>query len=99
MTNAIIIAIISSSALTALITNIFTLIEARRGTDKGVHEGVRLLLYGEIKKLAKQYITAGEIAADELEDLTNMWQCYHGPLGGNGYLDELMGRVGKLPIK
>lgn len=95
----IIIAIIGSSAFTALITNIFTLIQARKGTDKGVHDGVRLLLYGEIKAKAKAHIAAGEIAADELEDLTNMWSCYHGPLGGNGYLDDLMNRVGKLPIK
>lgn len=99
MTQAIILAIIGSSAFTALITNIFTLIEARRGTDKGAHEGIRLLLYWQIKQIAKQALASEEIAADELEDLTHMWQCYHGPLGGNGYLDKLMGDVKKLPIK
>ena len=99
MTQAIVVAIITSGALTALITNLFTMAERKKKSSDGVQEGVRLLLYGQIKQLARQYLAAGEIAADELEDLANMWQCYHGPLEGNGYLDDLMARVGKLPIK
>lgn len=99
MTN-IIIAIIGSGALTAVITNVFTLLRERKAHTAGVAEGVQLLLYDRIKYLAKHHIANGEITADDLEDLTRMWECYHNPKGlnGNGYLDNLMGAVKKLPI-
>lgn len=96
----IIIAIIGSGALTALITNLFNIYRDRKSHEDGIAEGVQLLLYDRIKYLAKHHIANGEISAEDLEDLTRMWECYHNPKGlnGNGYLDNLMGAVKKLPI-
>lgn len=96
--NQIIIAIIGSGALTAIITNVFTLIKERKNQSHGVAEGVQLLLYDRIKYLSKSYIKDGQISPEDLEDITRMWSCYHDDLEGNGYLDSLMGAVKKLPL-
>lgn len=96
--NQIIIAIIGSGALTAIITNVFTLIKERKNQSKGVAEGVQLLLYDRIKSLSKSYIKDGQITPEDLEDLTRMWACYHDDLEGNGYLDSLMAAVRRLPL-
>ena len=60
--------------------------------------GVRSLLYSEIKDRAKAAIAAGEITAEELEDITRKHELYHGPLKGNGYLDTLMDKLRGLPV-
>lgn len=97
----IIVAILSSSALTALINNIFAERRSKRNKTDGIRDGVKLLLYDRIKYLAKSYIDRGYIFAEELEDLHRMWTCYHDPekLDGNGYLDKLMVAVSRLSIK
>ena len=60
--NQIIIAIIGSGALTALITNIFTMLKDRKDKSHGIAEGVQLLLYDRIKYLSKSYIKDGQIS-------------------------------------
>lgn len=101
MNQAIIIAIISSGALSTLISGLFNLWQARRKRQDGVREGIKILLYDRIKHLGKQYIERGYISAEELEDLTTMHEIYHNPdgLNGNGFLDAIMRNVKQLPIK
>ena len=94
----IIIAIIGSGALTALITNIFSMIKDRKDKSHGIAEGVQLLLYDRIKSLSKSYIKDGKISPEALEDLTRMWTCYHDDLDGDSFLDSLMAAVKRLPI-
>lgn len=96
----IILAILGSGALTALITNLFNVYRDRRSRDDGIALGVQLLLYDRIKYLCKSYIRDEKITAEDLEDLSRMWACYHDPKGldGDGYLDSLMTAVKKLPI-
>lgn len=98
MSQPIIIAIIGSGALTALITNLFNLYRDHRSHEDGVAQGVQLLLYDRIKYLSKAYIREGKISAEDLEDLSRMWECYHTALEGNGYLDSLMAAVKRLPL-
>lgn len=62
-----------------------------------IADGVMFLLQDRIKYLAKHYIADGEISAEDLEDLLRMHEVYH-KLGGNGYLDTLIGAVKNLPI-
>lgn len=101
MNQTIIIAIISSGALSTLISGLFNLWQARRKRQDGVREGIKILLYDRIKHLGKQYIERGYISAEELEDLTTMHEIYHDPdgLNGNGFLDAIMRNVKQLPIK
>ena len=101
MDKAIIIAIISSGALSTLISGLFNLWQMRKKKQDGVREGIKILLYDRIKHLGKAYIERGYITAEELEDLTTMHEIYHDPYGlnGNGFLDAIMRNVKSLPIK
>ena len=92
------IAIIGSSALSAIISGIMSIIRDRKLCKDGVREGVRQLLYDRIKFLGRKYITAGEVSAEDLEDLIDMHKIYHTQLGGNGFLDKIMERVQNLKV-
>ena len=61
----------------------------------------RTILYDRIKHLGKIYITRGWITVEELEDLSLMHSVYHDKdkLNGNGFLDDLMKNVRKLPLR
>lgn len=101
MDKAIIIAIISSGALSTLISGLFNIWQMRKKRRDGVREGIKILLYDRIKHLGKAYIERGYISAEELEDLTTMHEIYHDPdgLNGNGFLDAIMKNVKSLPMK
>ena len=60
--------------------------------------GQRMLLYMEIKRLAKDHLREKSITTEDLEDLVEMHGIYHDRLSGNGFLDSLMHQVRKLPI-
>lgn len=101
MDKAIVVAIISSGALSTLISGLFNLWQMRKKKQDGVREGIKILLYDRIKHLGKDYIERGYVTSDELEDLTTMHEIYHDPdgLNGNGFLDAIMKNVKSLPIK
>lgn len=101
MDKTIIIAIISSGALSTLISGLFSIWQTRRKKADGVRDGVKMILYDRIKFLGKKYIERGYVTTEELEDLTTMHGIYHDPegLNGNGFLDALMNNVSKLPLK
>lgn len=83
--------------------------KAKMTTDKRIEKletdmqaliaGVRSLLYSEIKDRIKAALAAGEITAEDLEDITRKHELYHGPLKGNGYLDTLMDKLRALPVR
>lgn len=83
--------------------------KAKMSTDKRIEKletdmqaliaGVRSLLYSEIKDRIKAALAAGEITAEDLEDITRKHELYHGPLKGNGYLDTLMDKLRALPVR
>lgn len=74
-------------------------INALRLSVDASNAACRVLLYDRIKHLAKIYISRAHITAEELEDLIAMHACYHDALRGNGFLDDLMAQVRRLPIK
>lgn len=101
MDKTIVIAIISSGALSTLISGFFSLWQTRRKKADGVRDGIKILLYDRIKYLGKEYLERGYVTTEELEDLTTMHDIYHDPegLNGNGFLDALMNNVSKLPLR
>ncbi|MBQ5721724.1 MAG: hypothetical protein IIV67_05495 [Bacteroidaceae bacterium] len=99
MDKTIIIAIISSGALSTLVSALFNVWQARKKRKDGVRAGMKMLLYDRIKHLGKSYIERGSIITDELEDLVEMHSIYHEDLDGNGFLDAIMASVKALPIK
>ena len=92
----VLLAVIGSSALASCISGIFTLIASRKNKSEGVESGVRILLYKQIKDMCNEYLRTETITAEQYEDLIKMHQIYHGPLGGNGYLDTSMACVKDL---
>ena len=98
MVQTFLIAIISSSALSAIISGLFSMAASKRKKHDAVTAGVRQLLYDRIKHLCKDHLSRGYIASNDLEDLRRMHKIYHDDLGGNGFLDNLMDAVGRLEI-
>lgn len=96
---SILIAVLSSGAVSALITGIFTERAARKRIETGTQAGVRMLLYIWVKRLGKEYIEKNSVTFDELEDLKAMHKIYHDDLGGNGFLDTIMKQVESLNVR
>lgn len=95
----IVIAIIGSGALSAIISGIFAIIQTKHKKQDGVTAGVQQLLYDRIKYLCKSHIKRGYIATNDLDDLERMHKIYHDDLSGNGFLNDLMDKVRKLPVE
>jgi len=95
----IILAILSSSTVSTVITAIFTRISEKNKHKDGLYIAERQTYYRRIKQDGKQFIERGFIYADELEDLIEDHRVYHDVLGGNGFLDGIMNQVKALPIK
>ena len=89
----IVLAILGSSALAAIISGVFGLIGNRQQKESGVEAGVRILLYERIKFLGTRYVEKKYVS----NDLIKMHQVYHNALKGNGFLDDIMEQVKKLP--
>lgn len=94
----IIIAIISSGAFSALISNLLNAWQKKRDKNDSLIVAERQTYYRRIKEHGRLYINAGEITADELEDLIEDHRIYHDVLGGNGFLDSLMADVKSLKV-
>lgn len=93
-----IIALLGSGAFSALISGVFMLLTDRHRRESGERKAMRLIMYRSIKQDARSCMERGYIRADELEDLVAYHGCYHDDLGGNGFLDNLMEKVKRLPI-
>lgn len=94
----IIIAIISSGALSAVISGVFAMAQSKKTKRDSVSAGVQQLLYDRIKYLCKAHLERGYIATNDLDDLERMHKIYHDDLNGNGFLSDLMSKVRQLPV-
>ena len=100
------ILILSSSAVSALITGGFGLVnrrldkkEKKSKTETALMVGMQELLCDKIKERGAQYIKRGSIELEEYQDLQRMNEVYHDQLGGNGFVAKIMQEVNNLPIK
>lgn len=93
----ILLAIIGSGALASIISGITNIIISCINKDRNLEAGVQIMLYAFIKDKCKACIERGYITSDEYEDLTRMHSVYHGPLKGNGFLDDIMKQASNLP--
>lgn len=99
-------AFLGGSAASALISGLFSLLQARlqRGkrrsdTEQALVDGMKFILLDVIAQRALRYIDAGEAELHDKQLLRSMHQVYHTGLGGNGDLDALMEQVDKLPVR
>lgn len=111
MSESMVIALLSSGAVAALVSGIFSIVVVRvqnkmqreaQAASKAaaIAEGVKLLLYDRIKHLGNSYIQHGYVTSEQMEDLIMMHNVYHDPdkLNGNGFLNNLMEQVKRLPM-
>ena len=103
-------AVLSSSVLTAVVTQLGTHLREKAGRKAAAEtaedseiaalkEALMYILYDRIRFLAMSHIRAGEITFEDRRMLHRMHGVYHDRLGGNGDLDDLMGTVDELPLK
>ena len=90
----IILTIIGSGGFAALISGFITLLSNRGRT----RDGIRDSLYFQIRQTGLDCIRDGCIDAPTLEAICKAHDTYE-KLGGNGYIDSIMERIKKLPIK
>lgn len=90
----IILTILGSTALAAVINNLFDIIKGK-GTLK---KALQILLLANLKKDGQQYIAEGHISAEELQEYREAFDVYK-KLGGNGYADDVYARVKALPFE
>lgn len=98
--------LLSGAAGAALVAGVFSIIQwSLNKHDKNskkmdsLMDAAQMILYDRIKHLGKSYISRGWVYVEEMEDLEKMHAVYHGQLGGNGFLNDLMGKVKDLPAK
>jgi len=94
----IVVAVVTSGALSTLIGCIFKIIE----NNENKHDQQKLvnqeMLLWRIKDGGKKALAAGEITHEEFEDLTRVYALYKA-LGGNGFAEAVMAKVKALPLK
>ena len=99
----IICAILGSSLLSTIASAIITGISNKRKIHKDVNnnisKGLEVLLEDRINYLVFKYIEQGWVYMDDKDRVRRMWLIYHEKLKGNGYLDDAMKMLAKLPIK
>lgn len=91
--NTILIAIISSSAFTTLLNFILNRVDKKSNVNKAL----MCLLGYEIKGECRRLIKAKEVTLEDLEQLEELNKIYR-ELGGNGYVKNLMEKVGRLEV-
>ena len=94
MTTQIIIAIIGSGALSTIISFVLQAIKDKKRSDRID----KFLLLHLIEETCRDALNDGRIARESAQKLEEMYALYKG-IGGNGYADNIMNSVRKLPIE
>ena len=94
MITKIVVAVIGSGALSALVSNLFSLIKEKRGINKLVMMLTADKIYDNFEKMCED-----GYADDEKYKLTVDMYATYKEQKGNGYADALKNKADKLPIK
>lgn len=86
-----------NETLEALVKEVNEIKQVNTKVDK-LEEAVKHILLYILREDCIRYINAGYIEVDELRALHEQF-CSYKEIGGNGYVDNLMERVNKLPNK
>lgn len=95
----VVLAIIGSGAFSTVVNAICNHYSDKKKDKDGVQSALRLLMKDRLRYLCMHYVELGWIYEDELDDLIAMHRVYHDGLGGNGYLDTLLGKVKALEVR
>lgn len=94
MDNAIIIAMVGSSAFTVVVNAIIELLKNIFGNKSRTSKAINFCLLYSIQNYGKELLDKGVIYAEEYKQFCEMYHTYKA-LGGNGYIDRLKEEVDK----
>lgn len=92
MNNALIIAIVTSSALSTLISCIYNFLSSN-SRQKEVN---KILLLGEMERRLERYRNTGHISSEQLQIFTEIATLCKDD-GGNGYSDAMLAEARAMP--
>ena len=106
MSEALIIAILSSSLLSTIISNLFNMWKERakkkkeEETEKEKRQRIdRLLVLSALKNQAREMIELGYRTETSTRELQEYYDCYKKDLEGDGFADIIYKEASVLPIK
>ena len=85
--------VLGGSTGAAIVNGILEIIKRKSSKNAAEKKALKFLMYDRIRHLCETYIKREYITTTELKILTDMHQCYHDELSGNGFLDDLMNEV------
>lgn len=91
-----------AALVSAVVSSLFT--RAKTSTRKQIEkqeafqQGMRALLWGELKQMHLDAAKAGGLTTEERHQLENVYKAYHA-LGGNGTGTRLHDEAMNLPVK
>lgn len=94
----IIIAILGSSAFTAIINGVIELIKNRSGAKKNADKGIMFSLLYCIQAYSDKLLAKDNIDLEDYKQFEEMYSVYKA-MGGNGYLDKVKKEIDALPVK
>lgn len=95
MNTELIIAVLSSGALSTLISCIFQLWNNRKKKLGKLEEGMRLLLLSDVRAMGKKLIDQGSVTREEYAVFNASYDAYK-ELGGDGWADGVKHNVDNL---
>lgn len=93
----LLIAILCSSAFTAIVNAVIELLKNRSGKQSNANKGIMFALLFALQNYGEKLIKAGSIDLEDYKQFDEMYQCYRA-LGGNGYAERIKKEVDNLPI-
>jgi len=89
------IAILSSSALAAVISGVFQMVNNRKNKTTKFENGMSLLLLSSIKADGKAFTEQGKVSKDDYDAFCAKYDAYKS-LGGDGWADGIKAKVDAL---
>lgn len=93
----IIIAIIGSSAFTALVNGVLEIFKNRTGVKKNEKKALNFCLLSALQTYGGKLLASEKIEVEDYNQFYEMYQTYKS-LGGNGYADRLKKEIDNKPF-
>lgn len=94
----IVLAIVGSSALSALVSGVFGILRDRKAGSQKMQEGMKLLLLSSLKRDGKDILKEGKVSKQDYDAFMASYNAYK-ELGGDGWADMVKKQIEDLNAK
>ena len=98
MSDAIIVAILTSGVLSTIIAQLFGWLRERKKKPTALDNALQWLMHDKLEFLMTRALVKGETTIHEKQFIHRGYDFYHA-LGGNGDIADLLHDFDKLPVK